>query len=287
MPFSKLKIIKNKIKELCHSPSNVVNIMQDMANDDHLPSYRKRVYLFSSLGSVTVEAALCMGAFMICVFGIVSYGTLINSELSVEKTINNVALETAKLKYYVNYEKKDSTYEKVGEKGYLSARVWAAMNNNNPLVSKLVPIDSNMENDHIDVRVSYLIKEMFTRHYWPVTQRAKAKDWTGVDIKEDNEIVFITKYGRVYHRSKECSHLIVNIEETTAAAVKYQRNEYGKKYSRCTYCARKGLTALSTVFVTTDGDKYHADLGCGGLTRNIIEINIKEVGNKKPCSECG
>ena len=287
MPFSKIKKMNKLNEDKCHSPNDEAMFLTGLCKICKLLNNGKRVYLFRSLGSVTVEAALCIGAFMICVFGIISYGSLLNTQLSVEKTINNIALETAKAKYYVNYsgDKKDA--EEMVSVAYLSGRILSATYNCSKLVSGLNPTESNMKNGNVDAKVYYTAKEMITGRRWLVFQRAKVKDWTGEDITEENEMVYITKYGKVYHRSKECSHLVINIEETSVALVKLKRNDYGKKYSRCAYCARKGLDALATVFVTTDGDKYHASLSCGGLTRRIIEVNIKDVGNRKPCSSCG
>lgn len=65
------------------------------------------------------------------------------------------------------------------------------------------------------------------------------------------------------------------------------RNDSGKKYKRCEICIRKQLSGGMGVFITEDGTKYHTDLQCRGLKRNIISIDITQIGDKRPCSECG
>ena len=119
-----------------------------------------------------------------------------------------------------------------------------------------------------------------------ITQRAKVKDWTGTDMIKDYELVYITKYGNVYHSTKECSHLILYITGTEYGKVGEARNEQGEKYTPCEFCGNKKISDTTTVFITADGNRYHTNLQCSGITRNIIEIDIKEVDNRKPCSSC-
>ena len=64
-------------------------------------------------------------------------------------------------------------------------------------------------------------------------------------------------------------------------------NDSGHKYKRCSYCVKQKMSNLSNVFITPDGDRYHNSLDCLGLTRNVIEVDIKDVGDKGPCSSCG
>ena len=94
------------------------------------------------------------------------------------------------------------------------------------------------------------------------------------------------KYGNVYHSTKECSHLILYITGTEYGKVGEARNEQGEKYTPCEFCGNKKISDATTVFITADGNRYHTNLQCSGITRNIIEIDIKEVDNRKPCSSC-
>ena len=285
-PMSDINI-RNLFKS-CISPSNTNAKKMKIKNCKKEINFiiRERAYLSAS---VTIEATLSLFIFLIVVCSVIGLMSVINSELSMEKKINNISLETSKGLFFVDYKKyvKDD-YKKYVEKGYLSTRTLSGLYIDGDSMVKLVsPLDSQMINDNVDVRVTYQIKIPFSSQRWWVTQRAKTKDWTGVDISKKQEVVYITKYGRVYHKSKECSHLWVTISETKAGLARSGANEYGKHYKKCQYCGRGIKSEFSTVFITPDGDSMHSDLSCGGITRRIIEINIEEVGDKKPCSECG
>ena len=248
----------------------------------------ERAFLFTSKASVTIEAAITITIFLLVTIALSSFLAMIFGQLSIEEKINNISMETSKAKYFVNYDKEEGDkYKSMAEVGYISARIFGDIENNGKLINTLNPVQSNMNNGMVDVVLSYNIKIPFTSYHWNVTQRAKTKDWTGIDLVKPGEIVYITKHGTVYHRSKECKHLIININEVTLAQANLMRNKSGHKYKRCSYCVRHKMSELSSVFITPDGDRYHNRLDCLGLTRSVIEIDIKDVGDKKPCSSCG
>ncbi|MBR2191278.1 MAG: hypothetical protein IJ883_06640 [Eubacterium sp.] len=225
---------------------------------------------------------------MLVTISLSSFLAMVYGQLSIEEKLNNISMETSKAKYFVKYDKeKGEKYKTMAEVGYISARVFGDIKNNGKLINTLNPVQSKMDGGMVDVVLSYNIKIPFTSYQWTVTQRAKTKDWTGIDLVEPGEIVYITKYGSVYHRSKECKHLIISINEVTLAQAKIMRNDSGHKYKRCSYCVKQKMSNLSNVFITPDGDRYHNSLDCLGLTRNVIEVDIKDVGDKGPCSSCG
>jgi len=117
------------------------------------------------------------------------------------------------------------------------------------------------------------------------------RKWTGYNvlstenIEEDEEYVYITESGTVYHRSRDCSHLKITISVVKASEVSVKRNDYGQKYRPCEKCAAGQSTGL--VFITDKGDKYHNSAGCSGLKRTIKTVKLSEVGGRGPCSLCG
>ena len=296
MPFSnpENKIIKNCVslqvtrrrKKRYFSPSiKYTNL--SFSNPFKDKSIWERAFLFTSRASVTIEAAITITIFLLVIVSLSSFLAMVFGQLSIEEKLNNISMEASKAKYFINYDKEDGEkYKQMAEVGYISARIFGSINNGK-LVSELNPYQSNMDRGMVDVALSYNIKIPFTTYKWSVTQRAKTKDWTGTDLVEPGEIVYITKYGTVYHRSKECKHLIININEVTLGQAKMSRNESGHKYKRCSYCAGKNISDLTSVFISPDGDRYHSSLDCLGLTRSVIEIDIKDVGDKGPCSSCG
>lgn len=123
--------------------------------------------------------------------------------------------------------------------------------------------------------------------------RVRVRAFTGYDnlhhgaFNDDHyeEMVYVTEYGSVYHRSLGCSHLNLNIRSVDHSAVSKERANDGSKYYACEYCCHaNGHPA--TVYITDDGNRYHSTLSCGALKRTIREVPLSQAG-LPPCSECG
>lgn len=104
------------------------------------------------------------------------------------------------------------------------------------------------------------------------------------DTENDDEIVYITDHGLVYHRDRQCTYLKLSIATADAASVKNKRNRWGGKYHACELCTF-GPAPLK-LFITDQGTKYHYRLDCSGLKRSIRSIRLSETGFRRPCSKC-
>ena len=120
----------------------------------------------------------------------------------------------------------------------------------------------------------------------------RVRKWTGYRVNgnlseqtEEEEWVYITETGTVYHRSRGCSYLNPSIRCSTANQVKNIRNHDGGKYTPCQYCGEKG--GLGIVFITEYGNHYHHDIRCSGLKRTIKTVPISQVRHLRACSKCG
>lgn len=156
------------------------------------------------------------------------------------------------------------------------------------------------EEDTIDIILSYNIKLpllFFDLDNIQMVQRVRLRGWSGhkVSVKnavienpEDNEDkVFITEKGTVYHLTKECTHLKLSITEVEIELVETLRNDSGGKYKKCLVCGGSGKsTENDSVYVTNTGDRYHWNLDCSGLKRTIIAIPLSEVGGRSLCKRC-
>lgn len=118
--------------------------------------------------------------------------------------------------------------------------------------------------------------------------RMRTRAWTGYDVEkacsEEEDIVYITEYGEVYHVTKSCSYLKLSIRAVDRNVVEELRNANGACFYLCEECGKK---TTNTVFVTSYGNRYHATLQCGSLKRNIREIPLSEIGNRNACKKCG
>lgn len=123
--------------------------------------------------------------------------------------------------------------------------------------------------------------------FW-MFSRMRTRAWTGYQVEkehaEDEEMVYITEYGEVYHLTKSCSYLRLSIRAVAIEVVEELRNAAGGCFYACEECGEK---CTNTVFVTSYGTRYHATLQCSGLKRTIQEIPLSEAGGRTACKKCG
>lgn len=135
----------------------------------------------------------------------------------------------------------------------------------------------------------YLPLPVFGRAVVPMEESCRVKGWTGYEragfLAEDEETVYITETGMVYHRDYHCSYLELSIRMVRADSITHLRNESQGKYYPCESCARGG--AVGGVYITDYGDRYHSSLNCSGLKRTIYAVPLSEAVGKGACSKCG
>ena len=100
---------------------------------------------------------------------------------------------------------------------------------------------------------------------------------------EDDETVYVTETGLVYHRDYHCSYLDLSIHLVSMQEISSLRNKSGGKYYPCEHCAEQ---SVGMVYITENGDRYHNSLSCSGLKRTIYAVPLSEVAGKGACSRC-
>ena len=111
--------------------------------------------------------------------------------------------------------------------------------------------------------------------------------WNGdVTLTEEKEedCVYVTKSGTVYHLSLSCRVLDISIREVAASQIATERGKNGQKYHACSRCPDEVGTV---VYCTNYGTLYHTELSCSFLIRTINKIKRSEIGNRSACSYCG
>ena len=117
------------------------------------------------------------------------------------------------------------------------------------------------------------------------------KPWTGYDVTggkkrvEEDAIVYMTEYGSVYHKNRDCTHLALSIQAVAAYGLSERINEYGECYTACEYCGKNGIVTI--VYITSYGNRYHTTTKCPGLKRTIKTIPLSQVKGVNPCQKCG
>ena len=148
------------------------------------------------------------------------------------------------------------------------------------------------DTDYLDAHVSYSV------HLWglppgineiDLMQRCRRRYWRGYDTakndgQQNEETVYVTEYGRVYHTYRDCSNLNRSIKTIARQDVGNARNEYGGKYRACEVCIKNNNDPY--LYITTDGDRYHSRTDCGALIRYIHTVKRSETGGKPLCSVC-
>lgn len=150
------------------------------------------------------------------------------------------------------------------------------------------------DGDCIDLVAEYRIEPpVAVAGYQPrvLYNRIRTRAWTGYDNAAhgtdgvtQEEIVYITEEGSVYHRSRGCSYLKLSIAAVDKGFLDTQRNKDGSKYYPCAEC---GGACEGIVYITNYGNRYHSTLGCSSLKRTIMAVPISETGGRGACSKCG
>ncbi|WP_155840118.1 TadE/TadG family type IV pilus assembly protein [Butyrivibrio sp. MC2021] len=158
------------------------------------------------------------------------------------------------------------------------------------LTSKIMAGD-----DYIDIVVDYKVHPLIPIigfKEFKVQSRYYGHAWTGYDISgglagedSEEEMVYVTEHGTVYHRNAGCKHLKIDVRSIPFDSLGFARSKDGSKYYPCEYCAE--TVGGGNVFVTDYGTRYHSSVSCPGLKRKIYTIPISEVGGRGPCSACG
>lgn len=243
-------------------------------------------------GSLTIEASLVIPLFMFASFMVLSVINLMRFHLNLQEAVHQ---EAARLSILA-YEEWDVS------EGSVRAAILDGMDESvkgrAPVKGGADAIDLSLsrldDREIVEINASYeaqlpydltgLFKKRFTARCLMHTYIGYEKGLADIsDRLEDEEYVYVTETGTVYHKDPECSYLRLSIRKVSKDSVKDLRNSGGHKYYPCEIC---GKQAGSTVYITNDGTCYHGSLGCSGLKRTIHCIPISKVGGRGPCSRC-
>lgn len=104
--------------------------------------------------------------------------------------------------------------------------------------------------------------------------------------QQQQKYVFLTKTGKRYHVSRECSSLRIHPSAVNFVELSEKRNQQGGKYYPCERCHPSGSGVL---YITGDGNRYHRDARCSSLKRTVYAVSLEEAlgRGKTPCIQCG
>lgn len=275
-------------------------------------------------GAMTAEAALVFPIFIFAMIAFLSLFQIILTQGKLQWALMETSLQTARYAYVYQdlmeeeNEEKSKTkttyhnvlnhledgvfYQQCFEK-YMKDEKGNWLYHKNFFTGNISFLKSKFlqDGENIDVIALYQIKlpiEILTGHTYTFVQRSRVRGFIGTtrfgieknNISDDlkDEIVYITDTGTVYHRSKSCSHLNLNISDVNFSEVASLRNENGGKYKPCEKCVgSKKIADGDTVYIAKEGDCYHMDRNCSGLKRTVKAVRLSEVAERRPCTRCG
>lgn len=270
----------------------------------------RNAFLFSSFhGSITVEATCVLPLFLFFCIQLVSIIYLFQLHSAITAALHQ-EVSAFSLQMYA-YEQAGVTQEsisvdllsdvylkkrvihRVGEDYLNRSMIEGGSTGISVFLDKTFEILESNGQDEIDVTLTYRIKPMvgiFGFSGFTMKNRCRMKAWTGYRLPMsesekslEEELVYVTENGSVYHKSRQCSHLALSVREIERDSLSVLRNESGEKYYPCEMC---GTGNQKQVFLSDWGNRYHTSLTCGGLKRTVYVIRISEIGGKGACSKC-
>lgn len=246
--------------------------------------------ILSEEGGVTLEAAIVL-PMLLCVFvGILLWGKVFLVHQEMETALLETARQIARQEAVLAMEGMEGT-------GILSASVLFAGNCKQGdkisgiEVSSVSLLKSEYRKDtkEVHLKAEYTVKvPTLLLGTWklPLKTSVTQKAWNGYSVTSEGdhakEYVYITEHGTAYHRDSQCYHLHITIEEVTNVSDYYNGDT---SYRPCEFCvSEKGEKSI--LFISEDGECYHEDLACGGLTRTVRYVEISQTGGRRPCMDC-
>lgn len=298
-----------KIKRTLQVPRNILKRKGFKRNMIQCLQKRMR---FSVLGSLTVEAAFVLPFFIMILSGIVWFGQVFYIQIRIQTALEQTGKEFASYYYAVksyqdNGEADSGLQFIVGDfLGEITSSV-AAKSRIKDLVGREFLDHSIIEGgsgglsmwgsslfqkeDLVDLTISYHIQIPYLNFLKPlsITQRSVRRAWTGKGggISTQEEVVYITKNGSVYHTSLDCTYLTPSLREVSYENISEFRNESGEKFLPCEKCSEgKSDDFVKRVYVTKYGNRYHYSVACTALTHGIRSVKKSEIVGMPPCSKC-
>lgn len=254
-------------------------------------------------GSITVEAAIVLPIFMFFILSLAYIMGLYRVESIVGSSLTESSLRSAMNSYVIEGVAGQGA-GKVAESmvGTVSIRSILAdkggknyLDNSgikNGLSGIICYTDSFSNPDRVKATANYTYEVPFNAlglKSFFVSQCAQSRKWTGYNILEeqsDEELVYVTNSGTVYHRSPNCTHIKLDIKEVSREMVKSQRNDSGGKYYPCEICGKRN-SGQENVYITGSGSCYHTSLNCGGIKRSVKAIPKSKAVGLGACQRCG
>ena len=251
---------------------------------------RERASSFTSKGSITLEAAAVIPIFFLAILCMVYLFEVIAIQSSLQSALQKVGKELADEFYVYPYVSDQEVEERVvsivGEERLEDSMIAGGSDGLDFSNTKI-----NLITGEMNLNVRYQIEIPVPFFHLPVRiceERLKVKAWNGrslgFNMTGGSEMVYVSDYGVVYHKSLTCSYLELSVRSVNASSIGTERNQSGGKYYPCEKCDH--ISSGRMVYVTDYGNRYHTSLNCSGLKRTINLVSLEELNGIGGCSKC-
>lgn len=239
--------------------------------------------------SLTVEAAMVFPVFFFLVYLLWQLFLLLLFQLAVCHEMSAAAMKYA----HLGYPERKAEEKNVDISWLYQPFLWNALPESDR-AENLWVLCLPEEDGAIRIQVTYDFAceaVFFTKWVLPVQQNFRFYPYIGqtdTDLfatEEEEDIVYMTEYGTVYHESRACSYLNVVVRSVAYDKIAQERNSFGRKYTLCERCDHREATG--SVYISAGGDRYHLVASCPALKRTIEEKNRDEVEGIPACHKCG
>ena len=255
--------------------------------------------------SVTVEAAIAIPIFMFCFLEVISLLQSLSVYSGVLFALKNIGTPISVYGYvYEELTEQEEDFS-LGDQvissllfseTYLDSQIREQCSE--PLYEQTIQGGVNgisLLGSYVDknkgclyIMANYYVEPLFsfTGRRLRMSNQFYAKLWTGytaVRVTEEN-YVYITENGTVYHLASDCTHLKLSISSIKNEALSISRNDYGEKYKACDKCCEG--EAQKVYYITKKGNKYHKVLSCSGLKRTVSCVPKSTVEDWPLCEKC-
>lgn len=296
-------------KDRSHIQKTIKNLRKD---SNYFPArYQMRLnregifqFISEKRGSLTLESALVLPLFLFAMLAMLQFASIQNASSLLLAGAQDTAKEMAAYAYIQNFEASgNGTGASELLKGGLSAAYADGQIRSKSGVGKEMGSFWLLQSSFSDGQVLDLVGNFQPAHTFtilPVKKvnsifRARVRAWTGrsgsitgkdgeTEAETEEEHVYVTETGSVYHKDPECTHIRLSIRTVPRNQLSGMRNVNGGKYHVCEKC---GPGDGGTVYISPYGDKYHSSLSCSGLKRTVHTVSLKDAENMRPCSKCG
>ena len=244
----------------------------------------ERASSFTSKASITLEATISVSFFLLGTLCLIVVFQIMVLQMEIKSALHSVGKQMAAECYtnnlFLTNQIEQRLIQKLGKERLDRSLIVAGSSGIDCSSSKKYYGTTIM-----DLCAYYQLQIPFFTKEIPMLAREeiiRVKGWTGEEdsfaTDKENQVVYITEYGIVYHSDMDCTYLDITIQAVN-------RGDIPEGYALCERCKDPGKTQAQ-VYITKYGERYHTTLECSGLHRNIYAVPLSDVYGIGGCSKC-